>query len=122
MWVWPLPAGQRRREVALKKLSWPLIILILVVLALAAWGLTHTERPMAGLTYVGLVSGCRLEAYDAPLQPRLTLRLACPGQDWIQLWPLPKIERAINASIDRLTQQLNLGEAINRMIPRFDVP
>jgi hypothetical protein len=106
----------------LKKLSWPLITIILVVLALAVWGLTHTERPLAGLTYVGLVSGCRLEAYDLPLQPRLTLRLACPGQAWIQLWPLPRLERAVSASIDRLTQQLNLGETVQRMIPRVDVP
>ncbi len=106
----------------MKKVTGSLIVLIVIGLALGVWVLTHTEQPMAGATFVGLAAGCRLEIYDAPLQPRLTLRLVCPGQDWIQLWPLPRLERALSTSIDRLTRQLNLGEAFERMIPRIDLP
>ena len=106
----------------MKKLTGSLIVLVVVGLALGVWALTHTERPVAGATFVGLVSGCRLEMYGVPLQPQVTARLACPGQDWIQLWPLPMVERLFAGRIDAFVQQLDLREAFEGMIPRINMP
>jgi hypothetical protein len=59
------------------------------VFILSFFLLHNTEQPIPGMTSIGLVAGCQLELLDTTTQPNFTALLACPGKDYIRLWPLP---------------------------------
>ena len=106
------------REAAVKKISWALVILIVIAVAMVAWVVTHVERPMAGATYVGLALGCRLEVYDTRVVPETMVRLACPGQALIQVWPPPKGGLWCQDCISNFWKQLDWGE----VLPDINLP
>ncbi len=62
-----------------------LITMPLVYAALAA----RTTYTIDGVKSIRLVDRCELDYFDNTVQPVRTLALACPGMDYIRLWPLP---------------------------------
>ena len=49
----------------------------------------RTTYPIEGEKTIRLVGRCELDYIDNTVQPVHTLALACPGMDYISLWPLP---------------------------------
>jgi hypothetical protein len=72
---------------------WRAILIILALITVLIWDLAAGQTLLAGrvdeLTQgvwsVKLVRGCHLD-YHAPIQ---AVALACPGVDYLKLWPLP---------------------------------
>ena len=50
---------------------------------------TRTPHYKGGVTTNQLASRCELDNFDNTVQPMHTLAFACPGMDYIRLWPLP---------------------------------
>jgi hypothetical protein len=67
----------------------PFWISFLAVFLLSFFLLHNIDQPIPGMTSIGLVAGCQLELLDTTTQPNFTALLACPGKDYIRLWPLP---------------------------------
>lgn len=65
-----------------------LFTLILVATLAIAVG-----RPRELMPHVWTVDAgsCSVDFYSPPAQRRYTIALACPGVDYIRLWPLPPI-------------------------------
>jgi hypothetical protein len=61
----------------------------LITLLLALFLASRIEQPLPGATSVKLIAGCWLDFLDTRFQPVFTVALACPGEDYIRLWPLP---------------------------------
>ena len=49
----------------------------------------RTYEPIPGALSTDLPGSCELIKFGRVLQPVVTIALACPGVDMIQLWPLP---------------------------------
>jgi hypothetical protein len=90
------------------------MLVVVFVLALGAlgWAFTHVEQPMPGATYIGLAMGCRLEVYDRRVVPQTTVRLACPGQALVQMWPLKGGALWCDGCLDNFWKQLDWGEIL----------
>jgi hypothetical protein len=106
------------REAAVKKISWALTVLVLAALLILGWVFTHLDQPMAGATYIGLALGCRLEVYDTRVVPETMVRVACPGQALIQVWPPPKGGLWCEDCITNFWKQLDWGE----VLPDINLP
>ncbi|OGO35331.1 MAG: hypothetical protein A2W35_22140 [Chloroflexi bacterium RBG_16_57_11] len=102
----------------MRKQTWLLILIIVAGLAMLGWVVTHLEQPMSGATYIGLALGCRLEVYDTRVVPETTVRLACPGQAIINVWPSPKGKLWCPECIDNFWKQLDWGE----VLPEINLP
>lgn len=65
-----------------------LVLILVATLALAA------GRPRQLLPHVWTVNLgiCTMDYYSPPAQERFTVALACPGTDYIRLWPLPPVQ------------------------------
>jgi hypothetical protein len=47
---------------------------------------------MLGVTSMDLVVRCQIDFLDKNVQPFFTVVYACPGKDYIRLWPLPVMQ------------------------------
>ena len=102
----------------MKKGTGTLILIFLVALVVVGWVFMHVEQPMAGATFVRLVLGCRLEVYDTRLVPELAIRVMCPGQALIQVWPPPRGKLWCEDCWANFWKQLDWGE----VLPDIDLP
>ena len=102
----------------MKKFSGALVLIFIILLVMVGWVFTHVEQPLPGATYVGLVLGCRLEVYDTQLVPELTVRVMCPGQAMIQVWPPPRGKLWCEDCWSNFWKQLDWGE----VLPDINLP
>ena len=102
----------------MKKISGALVLLFVIALVIVVWVVTHLDQPLAGATYVGLALGCRVEIYDTRLVSETTVRVACPGQAMIQVWPPPKGGLWCEDCISNFWKQLDWGE----VLPDINLP
>jgi hypothetical protein len=65
-----------------------LVFILIAALALAA----GRPRQFIPGVYTVDVGPCSLDLHRPPVQPVATLALACPGVDYIRLWPLPVVK------------------------------
>lgn len=63
---------------------WLIITILLVVVVLAV----RTHKLTAGVWTTELVAGCALDYHTSAK----AVALACPGVDYIMLWPLPVVQ------------------------------
>jgi hypothetical protein len=67
-------------------LSFSIVFLVTILL------LSRSEQIKPVVTTIKLVAGCQLDFFDRTIQPNNTLVLACPGKDYVRLWPLPVMQ------------------------------
>ena len=67
------------------------IFLVALITMPVAYALltARTTYPIEGVKTIRLVGRCELDYIDYTVQPVRTLAFACPGMDYIRLWPLP---------------------------------
>jgi hypothetical protein len=65
------------------------LLSFLVVILVSFLLTSRLDQSIPGATSMELVAGCQLEFLDTTTQPNFTALLACPGKDYIRLWPLP---------------------------------
>jgi hypothetical protein len=54
--------------------------------------LSRIDLSVSGATSMELVAGCQIYFLDKTIQPTITMAFACPGKDYLRLWPLPVIQ------------------------------
>ena len=102
----------------MRKQTWLLILIIVAGVAMLGGGGQPPGEPVSGATYIGLALGGRLEVYDTRVVPETTVRLACPGQAIINVWPSPKGKLWCPECIDNFWKQLDWGE----VLPEINLP